>query len=432
MDRNLIFIVPHYINSLRYYDKLHKPLLEESIKVIYILRSHGKMEEFCKENKRKYEILPYRIKHKFRLLFEPYSRYFFKKEVEKIISKYKPNLIIQTNDMRLYNDIIVKVAKKFKIMTMGLQWAVTALEQFYFINRDNKQLKNISTKNILSDTIKNLFYKFIEIVYLPLFILTGTYSNHKQSLAQGDSDAFGVINKYTKMLLIKQGVDFQKISVVGSLHFDDALDTIKTKSNEILRKQFKANDSDVIITYFSQPFYKKDITILNLVEQLNYVSALIDNIHDFFYSIEKSYKLIIKLHPVEDLADYTTFSNRENVVILDQANNYDLILLSDLCISQHSTTLQAAIIMKKPIISLNILKLDATNILSKVLGIKSTTDSWEMFNENLKLLESTNYSHFENINHNQIISDGECYQRTIRLIKKLIRISRSLKSNYNN
>ena len=142
-----------------------------------------------------------------------------------------------------------------------------------------------------------------------------------------------------------------------------------------------------------------------------------------FYNLlelPRNYKLIIKLHPAESLEDYQIYVKSENVILLEHADNYELILLSDLCISQHSTILQAAIVMRKPIISLNILDLEATRILSKVIGIKKTINSWAEFKEALEILEDSNYTSLNNISFDNVIIDERCYDRIKKLIKTLI------------
>jgi hypothetical protein len=378
------------------------------------------MIDFCIENERLYEILDIRSQYKVKLFFEPFDRYLFKKKIENFINKYEPKLIIQPNDTNVYNDLIVKIAKKKKIKTLGLQWAVTAQEEFYFKNRFTKNLKNIKGIPLYRIVLNNFLNKFFGILHFPLLHFLGVYSNHKLSLGQGNSDAFGVINKFTKNLLIKQGVNERKLIIIGSLHYDDALKTSRFKSKSDLREKYKIANNDISIVYFSQPFYKKDITILSLNDQLNYLDDLIKNIESFFKEKSKNYKLIIKLHPAESLEDYQIYVKRENVILLEHTDNYELLLLSDLCISQHSTILQAAIVMRKPIISLNILDLEATRILSKVIGIKKTINSWAEFKEALEILEDSNYTSLNNISFDNVIIDERSYYRIKKLIKTLI------------
>ena len=114
MKRDVIFVVPHYVNSLRYFDKLYESLISKRIELVYIIRNDKKMIDFCIENERLYEILELSSQYNVKLFFEPFVRHLFKKKIENFINKYKPKLILQPNDTNVYNDLIVKIAKKKK------------------------------------------------------------------------------------------------------------------------------------------------------------------------------------------------------------------------------------------------------------------------------------------------------------------------------
>lgn len=88
MKRDTIFAVPHYVNSLRYFDKLYESLISERIELVYIIRNDKKMIDFCIENKRLYEILDFRSQDKVKLFFEPFLRFLFKKKIENFINKF--------------------------------------------------------------------------------------------------------------------------------------------------------------------------------------------------------------------------------------------------------------------------------------------------------------------------------------------------------
>ena len=80
MGRVNIFVVPHYVNSLRYFDKLYHLLIKEDIEMVYIIRNDKKMIEFCVNNERLHEIVSFRQINKIKLFVEPYYRYKFKKK----------------------------------------------------------------------------------------------------------------------------------------------------------------------------------------------------------------------------------------------------------------------------------------------------------------------------------------------------------------
>lgn len=425
LEKDIIVISPHYINSLKYFDKLYDCLISENIEIIYFFPNNKEMEKYCKENHRNYEIIGFEYFTKFLLAFEPYFRFKLKKELEGFFKRVKPKLIILYNDVNVFNNIIVRVAHRFKRTVLILQWAVTAPEELYFMNRKRKLLNSLGEKSRFQLAIKDVNGKLSRMITFPISHLLGVYQNHKQSFGQGDSDFIGVINKFTKDLLIRQGVNKNKIKVVGSLHYDDALNVRNKSLNEIKRK-YDVEKSKVLIVFFSQPFYVKDITILSLGEQLSYTEDLIKNIDNFYKDINIDYKLIIKLHPAENLKDYKNLLKYKNIKLNIDADNYELIHISNLCISQHSTVLQLALILKKPVISLNILGFQGIKIGSNIIGIKNCITSWKEFVQTLNILEDNNYSSLNNVEYDRVISDGACYSRIVNLIKSIVNRKKSM------
>lgn len=425
MSKENIFIVPHYINSLNYYDKLYDYLLEENIETIYLFGENIEMVKYCVTRGRKYEILTIKITPNLKKLIKPIFYYFLMKKVKKLFKKYDPKLIIQVNDASQYNDIIVRAARQYKIRTLVLQWALTSPEEFYFKERKKKQILFYQKRTDFQNLIIGFGNEFLNKFHYLLEIALNVHSNHKQSFGQGVSDFIGVFNDYTKKILIKQGVDQKKIKLLGSLNYDDALN-VKGKSINEIKKDLNINDADVNILFFSQPFYIKDINVLTLDEQLKYIEDLIKNIDDFYSNINKTYNLLIKLHPIEDIKNYKKFVSKKNITITKDLDNNDLIKLCDLCISQHSTILQNAIILKKPIISLNILNLIQIEKGSKIVGITQALKSWKNFIQILNILEKKNYTPFNYIDYDKVIADGKCYDRTISIIKILIKNSKKI------
>jgi len=425
LKKDVICVVPHYINSMLYFDKIYTHLINENIEIVYLFKKdkerYKAMEHFCLKNKRKYIIVNFDKNVIFGL--SSILRYKLKKKIEIIIEKYEPKLIVLVHGMTAYYDIIIRVAKKYRILSLVLQWAVTFPGEVYLKRAEIKRKEFLKKMNQF-DIIKMKIYKtIIKIINLPLYHLFDIYTNHKRSFGQGNADLIGVINHYTKKLLVKQGVNKKKIRVLGSFHFDDALKA-RNKSIEDIKKKYDIDNSEILIVFFSQPFYKKDITFLTLEKQLNYVNELINVIEKFFTNKGKRYKIFIKLHPIEDLNDYKRFFNNNNVKVISQGNNLQLILLSHLCISQHSTVMQSIIILKKPIISLNIFGLEHIEIASKVVGIKKCISSWKELTRVLEILDNNEYGELNNIYYDRVIMDGKCYYRIIKIIKNMINITK--------
>lgn len=421
-----IFVVPHYIGSLKYFDKLYDPLKKNNVEIIYIIRNK-EMLEYCKKNNKKFNYLTINPYSKVLNLAYPIILKNFRERVLNLAKKFQPKLIIQSNDISDYNAIIVKVAESLNIKTMVLQWAITAPELLYFRKSKLKNRKIYKKKGFLR-YLTQKFMKSIKKIQFPIYKILRVDSSYKPSLGQGDSDSLGVINRYSKELFIRQGIDEEKIKILGHLDYDDVL-KIKNKSKEKIKKKYKISDKERYITYFSQPFYTKDINYLKLEEQIDYIKNIIKKIEDFYQELNISYLIFIKIHPAEQRRDYKEIEDLNNIRLFKNANFNELIYFSDFCISQNSSVLQSAIVLKKPIIALNTLNLIEIKIGAKILGIRKLAETWEEFREFLLLIENDGYQKEEFFDYDKVLADGKCYKRTIELVMDLISETNKSKKN---
>ncbi|MBA7584493.1 hypothetical protein ES708_26448 [subsurface metagenome] len=87
--------------------------------------------------------------------------------------------------------------------------------------------------------------------------------------------------------------------------------------------------------------------------------------------------------------------------------------------------MQSVIILRKPLLSLNILGLKEIKIGSKVLGIKKCINTWEELHYVLNQLEEKDYNYFDNINYEKVLMDGNCYNRVVNFIFDLVKITKN-------
>ena len=108
MNTSYVAIVPHYLNSLKYFDKLYKHFLLEKIEILYLFPPKEEMKNYCIQQKKKYEIIESRLPKQLEMLFRPLSLFQLKKRVKAIIRKYDLKLIILTFDIlyRTFSPII--------------------------------------------------------------------------------------------------------------------------------------------------------------------------------------------------------------------------------------------------------------------------------------------------------------------------------------
>lgn len=426
-----IFIVPHYIGSLKYFDKLYEKLNKEKINVVYILNHHNlnqkeAMESFCKKNNRNYEILEFKMGF-LSLIFRYYTIYNFRKSFEHLLKKYNPKLIIQYNDVIIYNDSVTLVGKKYNISTFVLQWAVTHPQILFQKQRIIRTKLSNQKKSFLRIIFYNVIMKYIKILNIPLHFAFKTSPRKIVAFAMGESDHVGVFNEYTKKILINNGLKENKIQVLGSLDYDDAIKAKYIPREEIIEK-YNLKNTDFYVVYFSVPFYTKDITFMTLEAQLDYTKNILEILDNFFKKRKKTFSFIIKLHPAEKIKDYNDLKKYENVYLFFEANNNEFIKLADFCLCQASTLIQNIIAMGKSFIDLNIISLNlfyvnGVDLCAKSIGIKNSCQNWEDLRSSLDELFDKNFKPLDNILENRIINDEKCYKRTIDFIKYLIRLT---------
>lgn len=376
------------------------------------------MKEYCLKSNTKFisTKYPYYPKFKFSYLLNLLLLGILKVQIMTLFKRIKPSLVIQTNDAHDFNNIVVTVAKDLHIPSLAIQWAQTAPELYYIkLKTQNRSGHNRNKFIKYTTPLINLIYRF-HVIFSKIPLIK------KKSLGQGFSDYIFVINQYTKLLLKKQGVNESKIYIAGSIAYDDALSSSFRPDIEI-KTQLQIDDDKITILYISQPFYKKDIRILSKSKQLKLVHKILENVIKFYNSIKKDFNFIIKLHPIESEEDYLHLTKDfKSLKIIKDFNNAELIKISDFCIGYSSTLLQSVIIMKKPVLSLNLIPelKSVIEIGSQISGIAHNIQSWSEFQENLQALEINGYQPLDNVNRKNFVLDKKVYFRMETWISELI------------
>src|SRR3989344_4413615 len=335
----VLLLVPHYMGSLLYFEKLLLGLSE------------------------KYEVV-------FFPLFE-------KLAVEKIIS---------VNDNSIYVRWLITEGNKRGIDTMVLQWAL-----FY----EGQRLRPPR----LVKNWRRIFYKFGKPVYLffrKIFrglILGFDFEGGKFVIGAGPSKRMGVINSAAKDCFVQAGVPEKKISIVGHPDFYLAEEVMKNLGSSSLEKitvadKYGIDLSKKNVVFYSSPMYVKDITVLTPAEQLDYTKRLFTIIRK--YLTEKNYDLILKIHPLEKADLYRPVEELGVKIMKKQTNNNELIFFADLYIADSTFTNFIPIAMGKEAIFVNFFNLPSVESAKGCFGIKKFIEAWDEFEKLLELFRDGN------------------------------------------
>lgn len=392
----LIFI-PHYLGSLRYFDKL-RPFLIERYEVVFLLLplSGGKylleMKDYCQQaglnnfsiSLAKTNVLLSNIS----LYQELVQAFIYKKEIKSFLSDPSIKKIISVNDCGFPLDYLLDQANQVGIDTMVLQWALYSPGQSsrpVFVSTSIMRRQFYRLRPIYNKIRK----KLLEI------IMRKKLKVSKAVFGSGSAKKMGIINKDNFNRLKKIGISEEKMSIVGYLDFYLAAMIKKEIKDDInlknfLNNKYKLNPIKKKIIVFSSCYNKKDVTFLNDKQQYTYIKSVFD---DLFYVFPRDqFDFLLKIHPAEDMELYLEIE-KSGVKIFDkQADNFELIALSDLYLADSTTTNFIPIIMEKDCIFFNFLKLDIVELTKDSFGIKRFFSNREKF---IKILKDFLNGHLE-------------------------------------
>jgi len=369
----LLLLVPHYVGSLRYFEKL-LPHLAGRYDVRFLLifgrRSFGEMTVYAREhnspfiaiNPPKYRALLRRLP----LYVTIRNAVHYSREVEKMLRERKPARIVATNDQGFYMRRLIEEANRRGVDTAVLQWALTYPGQRI---RPQKQAP--------------LWRKHIYRIGKPLYIhirdnllkiALGNDSRwHKGIIGGGSAKRFGVINKQALEWFKARGVPAEKMTVVGYLDFHLSKEINEEFCRDASKKEEAAKRHNIDlkkknIIFYSTPFNRKDTAILTDEEQRRMTETLVRAVRDICPKDE--YGLLFKPHPSETKEQYSYLSPYSVSFMDPLADNSELIALSDLYIAGVSTTNFIPISMDKDAVFVNLAKLPQVESARPFFGIK--------------------------------------------------------------
>lgn len=238
---------------------------------------------------------------------------------------------------------------------------------------EKEKLDCVITGTSHLDFTEKYLWKASEMLKIPSFAIIDNWMNyairfsryngremekfHKnKSLIYYPSKIF-IMDAFSKKQAIKEGMDSSKIVVTGQPYFE-LIKNIKRKSQK--------SKNNFTITYASQPLSTLDKQNRNYIYAkgynektilVNIVSALREILST--YRMDKMTALVVKLHPREDPKSYERFVKRNKInglrIIFDRkSNSIDSILKSDLVLGMTSMFLIEAVILKIPVICIQI------------------------------------------------------------------------------
>ncbi len=226
-----------------------------------------------------------------------------------------------------------------------------------FLKKENPKL--ILTGTSAKDKTENHIWKAAADLRIPSFAILYQWLNYKKRFPNLPTKIF-VMDKFAKEEIIKEGFDKNKIIITGQPFFEILL---KKKNQKFrlnkLRSSLNLSSKDFLITYASEPIsqdypksywgYTEQSILREIYETIKKITPL----------STKKISLVIKLHPRETLNNYKKIinylkKNSINIIVDKDHRPLDLILASNLICGMSSMFLIEAVILGKPIISVQI------------------------------------------------------------------------------
>ncbi len=272
-----------------------------------------------------------------------------------VLDEEKPDVIVNCQDaMDPLIRQITNIAEKQNIPVLVIQDAFmfyedspynspeqyaakTILEKLIAIGRDTKHIASIF------DYGYNWKMRGQRILIRLKEILKGT----PVRWGDGKYTKIAVSGEYTKNMLQLRQIDDAKIVVTGQPRWDhlSTMD-VHTIRNEILKK-LGINARQKIVLLTTQPLVES--RMWDEKDREYYITTIVKIISD-----QNDLKLLIKLHPRENIESYERILVKNNLkekcLIYHNENTYNLIACCDVLLTHLCTTAIEAIILDKPVI----------------------------------------------------------------------------------
>jgi|GEM_PF-4970009 len=402
---NKILFVPHYSESLKALLNIAEHINSKSVKPFFLLSEKISDIDHCIEllNKTNFEyihenniITPKKKKRilLLKLIFQP-SYY------KKFLHEQKIITVVCANDGDIY---LMKAAKALQIKTIGFQWAHTVPRKYIDLLQEKRKLCNSKRPKYIS--------KF-KIKILSLF-------GYKISefFTDGMMDFYCLMGPYYKQLFQDQGTPPKKLIVTGHPEHDRiyAFNKFHTEEKEKETKQrFLLNPDKKVIV-----LGREAIRYFDIIPE-NEDKANIREILNILKEYKSNYEIVVKAHPRDDVNYYDFLFNEFPFVKIfySKIDYYLLLSISDLYISQISSTMYWAIGMNIPTISYDFNNVEYFGFIKERTGLLQVSSPEEMKQCVYALLNETNScltSKIEEAKMLYMILDGNCIKRILNVI----------------
>lgn len=276
----------------------------------------------------------------------------------KILKEEQPDIVVLGSDQEFLSQAFISAAKRLKIpillLRLGISTNVLNVPRMAF----NSTAYRLSHNSI--NIIKKYSFKLRTMIssgYNPFEMLKEIMTDVLTSFSLYDvagkfgCQAIAVAGTWEKTVLIERGVSPNKIFITGNPEFSVSSLTEISGHGVDLRQNLGIKPEEKVILLLTSA--QVEHGVWNHEMRTTFINSIIKALSPI---LESSFRLIIKIHPVESLEEYYKILGPEEkqVILRKDLRLIDSINISDVVIAGYSTTVLQACALRKPVIVLNL------------------------------------------------------------------------------
>lgn len=262
----------------------------------------------------------------------------------RLVRKVNPSAVVVIQDTLLLERFVVRWANRQRIPTLVIQWAFNFPQDYYDRLRAIRSPKTSAPPPAARSKMTSRIYHRLLRALDVEFDLANSYGG-------GEASRFAVMGEHFASQYQDQGVPPSKIIVTGHPLQDAAFRRAHVLSDETrndLRESYGIRDGEHVVLYATQPFFWRGVISPEQLEEN--VAAM----NRATVALGDEYRLTVKIHPRESAEDYSFCARLAPPVrVIAQAEMTDLIALADVFVSSSSSTVLLAMMLDRPIITVN-------------------------------------------------------------------------------
>ncbi len=266
---------------------------------------------------------------------------------QSLVARLRPAAVVVIQDTQLLERFLVRDANQRGLPTFVVQWAFSFPQRLYDRLRTIQYARPAAMpRNVLRQTLSPLTAG----LYRATLWALGLSFNLVNSYGGGEARRFAVMGEAFRDQFTAQGVRGKEIIVTGHPTHDAVFRraaTVDAAERAAIRTTYGLPHNRTVVLYATQPvLWRKVISRETLEANVRAIAATVAQ--------QSGCAVVLKLHPREDPADYAFCATLDPPVrVLTQAEMPDLIAACDLFISSSSSTVLLAMMLDRPIITVN-------------------------------------------------------------------------------